>query len=143
MFVNNILKEYWNHHKPRGASTRNSLGDNTDDASSKCSSRGKAPCKADFTSKHAAFDDVAILPRTFYSEDNSFFGHRPGGSWHGKDVFVVTWLMNWIWVIVATFLILGTVIRWAYGSSLRKIATRRKYRAHGRSVYKHEAEYIA
>ncbi|KAH8689462.1 nucleotide-diphospho-sugar transferase, partial [Talaromyces proteolyticus] len=37
--------------------------------------------------------DIAVLPSMFYSDSNyQFFGHRPGGSWHGKDVAFVAWI---------------------------------------------------
>ncbi|KAF3035496.1 hypothetical protein E8E11_003185 [Didymella keratinophila] len=35
-----------------------------------------------------------ILPQIFYSEDYTFFGHSPGGTWHGGDVAVVLWLVE-------------------------------------------------
>lgn len=41
-----------------------------------------------------------ILPDIFYSEEYSFFGHSPGGTWHGNDVAVVLWLIDRPWVIV-------------------------------------------
>ncbi|KAF4550753.1 Glycosyltransferase sugar-binding region containing DXD motif-containing protein 1 [Elsinoe fawcettii] len=34
-------------------------------------------------------DAVMILPDMFYSEEFTFFGHSPGGTWYGKDVMVV------------------------------------------------------
>ncbi|KAF1928536.1 glycosyltransferase family 32 protein [Didymella exigua CBS 183.55] len=33
-----------------------------------------------------------ILPQIFYSEEYTFFGHSPGGTWHGGDVAVIIWL---------------------------------------------------
>ncbi|SMY29113.1 unnamed protein product [Zymoseptoria tritici ST99CH_1A5] len=32
-----------------------------------------------------------VLPRDFYSEEYTFFGHSPGGTWHGQDVATVLW----------------------------------------------------
>ncbi|SMQ55431.1 unnamed protein product [Zymoseptoria tritici ST99CH_3D7] len=34
-----------------------------------------------------------VLPRDFYSEEYTFFGHSPGGTWHGQDVATVLWLV--------------------------------------------------
>ncbi|KAJ4982952.1 putative glycosyl transferase [Stagonosporopsis vannaccii] len=44
-----------------------------------------------------------ILPRIFYSEEYTFFGHSPGGTWHGNDVTVVLWLVQrpWLLLVVA------------------------------------------
>jgi inositol phosphorylceramide mannosyltransferase catalytic subunit len=39
-------------------------------------------------------NEVYVLPQIFYSEQYTFFGHRPGGTWHGKDVFVVLWFVD-------------------------------------------------
>ena len=38
-------------------------------------------------------DAVFVLPRDFYSEKYTFFGHSPGGTWHGEDVAIVLWLV--------------------------------------------------
>ncbi|KAI4953701.1 hypothetical protein J4E91_002549 [Alternaria rosae] len=40
-----------------------------------------------------------VLPRIFYSEEYTFFGHKPGGSWHGSDVAVVLWFVDRPWAI--------------------------------------------
>jgi len=45
-------------------------------------------------------DGVYILPRQFYSEEYTFFGHRQGGTWHGKDVAVVLWIIDRPWVVL-------------------------------------------
>lgn len=44
-----------------------------------------------------------VLPQIFYSEEYSFFGHRPRGTWHGQDVVIVLWLVERPWI----FLLLG------------------------------------
>jgi len=41
------------------------------------------------------------LPQVFYSEEYTFFGHSPGGTWHGKDVAVVLWVVGHLWVSVS------------------------------------------
>ncbi|KAF2843892.1 glycosyltransferase family 32 protein [Plenodomus tracheiphilus IPT5] len=41
-----------------------------------------------------------VLPQLFYSEEYTFFGHSPGGTWHGGDVAVVLWLLDRPWVLV-------------------------------------------
>lgn len=38
-------------------------------------------------------DMVYVLPQEFYSEEYTFFGHSPGGTWHGQDVAVVLWFV--------------------------------------------------
>jgi mannosyltransferase OCH1-like enzyme len=43
----------------------------------------------------------AILPRIFYSEEYTFFGHKPGGTWHGADVAVVLWFVDHPWAYVS------------------------------------------
>ena len=45
-------------------------------------------------------DGLYILPRQFYSEDYTFFGHRQGGTWHGKDVAAVLWVIDRPWVVL-------------------------------------------
>lgn len=40
-----------------------------------------------------------ILPQIFYSEEYTFFGHSPGGTWHGGDVAVVLWLVDRPWIL--------------------------------------------
>ena len=45
-------------------------------------------------------DGLYILPRQFYSEEYTFFGHRKGGTWHGKDVAVVLWTIDRPWVVL-------------------------------------------
>ncbi|CAK1358817.1 unnamed protein product [Cercospora beticola] len=39
-------------------------------------------------------DIVRVLPLKFYSEEYTFFGHSPGGTWHEDDVAVVLWLVD-------------------------------------------------
>lgn len=39
-------------------------------------------------------DQFYVLPQVFYSEEYTFFGHSPGGTWHGSDVAVVLWLVD-------------------------------------------------
>jgi hypothetical protein len=46
-----------------------------------------------------------ILPQIFYSEEYTFFGHRPGGTWHGQDVVIVLWVVERPWII----LVLGSM----------------------------------
>ncbi|KNG45549.1 mannosyl phosphorylinositol ceramide synthase sur1 [Stemphylium lycopersici] len=43
----------------------------------------------------------AILQRIFYSEEFTFFGHKPGGTWHGGDVAVVLWLVEHPWALAS------------------------------------------
>ncbi|XPS78147.1 hypothetical protein M3J09_010164 [Ascochyta lentis] len=44
-----------------------------------------------------------VLPQIFYSEEYTFFGHSPGGTWHGSDVAVVLWLVERPWVLACVF----------------------------------------
>nr|POE77836.1 inositol phosphoceramide mannosyltransferase 3 [Quercus suber] len=39
--------------------------------------------------KNTSPDEWFILPQVFYSEEYTFFGHSPGGTWHEGDVAVV------------------------------------------------------
>ncbi|KAK4503373.1 hypothetical protein PRZ48_004288 [Zasmidium cellare] len=45
-------------------------------------------------------DAFYVLPPDFYSEKYTFFGHSPGGTWHGDDVAVVLWLVDRPWVLL-------------------------------------------
>ncbi|KAH9864446.1 hypothetical protein J1614_010380 [Plenodomus biglobosus] len=44
--------------------------------------------------KEAGPDVFFVLPRIFYSEEYTFFGHSPGGTWHGSDVATVLWFVD-------------------------------------------------
>lgn len=71
-------------------------------------------------------DSVFVLPLEFYSEEYSFFGHSPGGTWHGNDVAVILWLVAqpWVVAVVMIFILVGLSciyvprlrrpFRWAY-----------------------------
>jgi hypothetical protein len=53
------------------------------------------------------------LPQIFYSEQYTFFGHSPGGTWHGKDVAVILWIVNRPWIVlllISTLVFPGLVI---------------------------------
>ncbi|KAF2149347.1 glycosyltransferase family 32 protein [Myriangium duriaei CBS 260.36] len=43
-------------------------------------------------------DGLYVLPAEFYSEKYTFFGHSPGGTWHGKDVAVILWFVERPWI---------------------------------------------
>ncbi|XPS73375.1 hypothetical protein M3J09_005523 [Ascochyta lentis] len=40
-----------------------------------------------------------ILPRILYPEEYLFFGHSPGGTWHGSGVDVVLWFADRPWIL--------------------------------------------
>ena len=53
------------------------------------------------------------MPQIFYSEQYTFFGHSPGGTWHGKDVAVILWIVNRPWIVlllISTLVFPGLVI---------------------------------
>ena len=50
--------------------------------------------------KTCGTDKVYVLPLPFYSEEYTFFGHSQGGTWHGKDVAVVLWIVAHPWVLL-------------------------------------------
>ncbi|KAG8624086.1 hypothetical protein KVT40_009062 [Elsinoe batatas] len=50
--------------------------------------------------KENDMDSIYVLPLPFYSEEYSFFGHSPGGTWHGSDVAVVLWFVERPWLAV-------------------------------------------
>ena len=54
-------------------------------------------------------DAVYVLPQEFYSEQYTFFGHSPGGTWHQGDVAIVLWLVARPWVVVV-LLLCGIVV---------------------------------
>jgi hypothetical protein len=62
-----------------------------------------------FSLKHRGFrlfrletdsNAVYILPKEFYSEEYTFFGHSQGGTWHGKDVETILWLLDRRWIVL-------------------------------------------
>lgn len=55
--------------------------------------------------KNSDANAVYVLPREFYSEDYTFFGHRAGGTWHGQDVAVILWLVDryYLVLLIAAF----------------------------------------
>ena len=73
-----------------------------------------------------------VLPRIFYSEEYTFFGHKPGGSWHGSDVAVVLWFVDRPWAIAsvaAAFIgIVGGIAR------VRRTRARQRVKVHSQFV---------
>jgi inositol phosphorylceramide mannosyltransferase catalytic subunit len=58
-------------------------------------------------------NEFAILPQEFYSEQYTFFGHRPGGTWHEGDVAVVLWLVGrWRSCAAIIVIVPGLIISW-------------------------------
>lgn len=51
------------------------------------------------TDGRAGLDKFYVLPEDFYSETYTFFGHSPGGTWHGDDVAVILWLVAHPWIV--------------------------------------------
>ncbi|KAF2844696.1 glycosyltransferase family 32 protein [Plenodomus tracheiphilus IPT5] len=47
-----------------------------------------------FPKNESRHDTFFVLPRIFYSEEYTFFGHSPGGTWHGSDVATVLWFVD-------------------------------------------------
>lgn len=54
--------------------------------------------------KYADPGHFFILPQILYSEEFTFFGHSPGGTWHGGDVAVVLWFVDHPYVFFALFM---------------------------------------
>ncbi|KAI6817671.1 hypothetical protein KC332_g9744 [Hortaea werneckii] len=63
-------------------------------------------------------DTVFVLPQEFYSEQYTFFGHSPGGTWHGPDVAVVLWFVDHPWVLVV--FAIGCLVLLRFGLKWRK-----------------------
>jgi mannosyltransferase OCH1-like enzyme len=59
-------------------------------------------------------DDIFILPQEFYSEQYTFFGHSPGGTWHEGDVGVFVWLIDRPWVGIVVISLLLAIVFLAY-----------------------------
>ncbi|PNS13846.1 hypothetical protein CAC42_1337 [Sphaceloma murrayae] len=51
--------------------------------------------------------EIRVLPEAFYSEQYTFFGHSPGGTWYGSDVMVITWIVDRVWIFLSLFAVLG------------------------------------
>lgn len=71
-----------------------------------------------------AQDRFRVLPQEFYSEKYTFFGHMPGGTWHGGEVAVILWLVDRPWVVAvvpaAVLVLLAAWLRWRRRRALRK-----------------------
>ncbi|PSN63465.1 hypothetical protein BS50DRAFT_679730 [Corynespora cassiicola Philippines] len=64
-----------------------------------------------FHKQNAGTDAFFVLPQIFYSEEYTFFGHSPGGTWHGSDVAVILWLVDRLWVVIGfTIAFVGTLV---------------------------------
>lgn len=61
-------------------------------------------------SRPIAQDALFILPSEFYSEEYTFFGHSPGGTWHGGDVAMVLWLVDRPFAMLSTLVVLILLI---------------------------------
>jgi hypothetical protein len=65
----------------------------------------------DFVANHQPYaaDPKAffVLPQIYYSEQYTFFGHSPGGTWHGGDVAVVLWFVGKPWVLLVILLVIA------------------------------------
>lgn len=56
-------------------------------------------------------DAFFVLPQIFYSEQYTFFGHSPGGTWHGSDVAVILWFVGHPWAIASVLAsLVGAVV---------------------------------
>ncbi|KAF1913100.1 nucleotide-diphospho-sugar transferase [Ampelomyces quisqualis] len=82
-FSSDILKEWYEHYKNNGLEVE-----------------GKGPDQA---TPSAFF----ILPQIYYSEQYTFFGHSPGGTWHGGDVAVVLWFVDHPWALLLVVAVLA------------------------------------
>ena len=69
-------------------------------------------------------DRFRVLPQEFYSEKYTFFGHMPGGTWHGGDVAIILWLVERPWVFAALpvviMILLGAGLRYSRRLAQRK-----------------------
>ncbi|KAK5172029.1 uncharacterized protein LTR77_003666 [Saxophila tyrrhenica] len=70
----------------------------------------RAAYVAGSTKAQAHPDDIFILPQEFYSEQYTFFGHSPGGTWHEGDVAVVLWFAARPWVPVLLVVSIGVTV---------------------------------
>jgi mannosyltransferase OCH1-like enzyme len=116
MFVNTVVKNYWFRDgqlpgEARGEATK------TDPAISK-ENRSEV---ADRPRRYSGPGDIAVLPQMFYSEEYSFFGHLPGGSWHGNDAFVVVWIWERRWSVLGVLFVLGAGV-----FAIQKVRLRRR-----------------
>nr|POF12663.1 inositol phosphoceramide mannosyltransferase 3 [Quercus suber] len=79
--------------------------------------------------KDSSPDEWFTLPQDFYSEEYTFFGHSPGGTWHEDDVAVVLWFVAHpliFWFLTVT-LVGGIIIGLRYRrAKLKKIAETRR-----------------
>lgn len=59
-----------------------------------------------------------------YSEEYTFFGHSPGGTWHEGDVAVVLWFVAhpWLVMLIAVVVMIGCIV-FAYKRWKHKRAT--------------------
>lgn len=75
-------------------------------------------------------DAIYVLPQKFYSEQYSFFGHSPGGTWHEGDVAVVLWFVDRPWAVLGLF----ALVAWLFAAVvLLRLRSRRSWRISGRN----------
>lgn len=77
----------------------------------------------DHPHRYSGPGDIAVLPPIFYSEEYTFFGQRPGGSWQGNDAFVVTWIWERLRAVLVVALAFVTVIFVARRVRIKKVKT--------------------
>ncbi|EAT86875.1 hypothetical protein HBI56_137400 [Parastagonospora nodorum] len=75
-FTSDILKEWFEHYKIEALKTQMERGIDASPSS------------------------FFVLPQVYYSEQYTFFGHSPGGTWHGGDVAVVLWFVGKPWILL-------------------------------------------
>lgn len=77
----------------------------------------------------AGLDRFYVLPEDFYSETYTFFGHSPGGTWHGDDVAVILWLVAHPWFVA---LIIVSAFACCLAIVVRRRYLKRRKRAYAR-----------
>lgn len=66
-------------------------------------------------------DEFFVLPQIYYSESHTFFGHSPGGTWHGGDVAVVLWFVDHPWALFVILTVVAIIV-------IRLVKARRRRR---------------
>jgi mannosyltransferase OCH1-like enzyme len=119
MFVDTVLKDYW--FRSNKVTRALAEGTSTSIWSDHTTAIDGLIEEVDRDHRYSGPGDVAVLPQIFYSEEYTFFGHRPGGSWHGDDVVVVVWMWKRLRVVLLVALLFVGVLLGARRMGIKRI----------------------
>ena len=122
MFVSTVLKDYWLRNNTVRRESEGEIGIN---GNAHTNARDNFTKVVDHYYRYSGPGDIAFLPPIFYSDEYTFFGHRPGGSWHGDDAVVIVWLWERRWAVLVAaliFVIIGVRLHRARMKRINRMA---------------------